>query len=47
MVNYLYALDDIEANHEAYAERGVVAAARSVQRRLRYEVAAHDVVLPA
>jgi malonyl-CoA decarboxylase len=35
MVNYLYALDRIEANHEAYAENGVVAAAPSVRRALR------------
>jgi malonyl-CoA decarboxylase len=35
MVNYLYALDRIEANHEAFAENGVVAAAASVRRALR------------
>jgi malonyl-CoA decarboxylase len=35
MVNYLYARDRIEANHEAYAENGVVAAAPSVRRALR------------
>jgi malonyl-CoA decarboxylase len=35
MVNYLYALDRIEANHEAYAENGVVAAAPSVRRASR------------
>jgi malonyl-CoA decarboxylase len=32
MVNYLYALDSIERNHEAYAERGEVIAAPSVRR---------------
>jgi malonyl-CoA decarboxylase len=35
MVNYLYALDDIEANHEAYARAGEVIAAASVRRALR------------
>jgi malonyl-CoA decarboxylase len=35
MVNYLYALDEIEANHEALAEKGVVAASPSVRRILR------------
>jgi len=34
MVNYLYALDRIEENHEAYAERGHVAASAAV-RKLR------------
>ena len=31
MVNYLYALDEIEANHEAYRDRGEVAAAAAVR----------------
>ena len=35
MVNYLYALDDIEKNHEAYAEGRTVVAANAVQRLLR------------
>ena len=35
MVNYLYKLDDIEANHEAFVERAEVAAAPSVKRLLR------------
>lgn len=35
MVNYLYKLDDIEANHEAFVERGEVVAAPAVRRRLR------------
>ena len=30
MVNYLYKLEDIEANHEAYAQRGTVAASDNV-----------------
>lgn len=34
MVNYLYALDEIERNHEAFAERGAIASADAV-RRLR------------
>jgi malonyl-CoA decarboxylase len=35
MVNYLYALDRIEANHEAYAENGVIAAAPAVRKMVR------------
>ena len=35
MVNYLYDLDEIEKNHEAYAEGRTVVAAGSVQRLLR------------
>ena len=35
MVNYQYDLDDIETNHEAYAETRTVAAAGPVQRLLR------------
>jgi malonyl-CoA decarboxylase len=35
MVNYLYDLDDIEANHEAYAESHTVVASGAVQRLLR------------
>jgi malonyl-CoA decarboxylase len=35
MVNYQYDLDDIEKNHEAYAEGRTVVAAGSVQRLLR------------
>lgn len=35
MVNYAYALDEIEANHEAYAAEGVVAASRSVRALLK------------
>ncbi|WP_022721425.1 malonyl-CoA decarboxylase [Rhodopseudomonas sp. B29] len=34
MVNYLYALDEIETNHEAFAERGQVAASSSVRKLL-------------
>ena len=35
MVNYLYALDEIEKNHEALAEKGVIAASVAVHRALR------------
>ncbi|MCW0000745.1 malonyl-CoA decarboxylase [Pararhizobium sp. YC-54] len=34
MVNYLYKLDDIERNHEAYAERGEVVASSDVRKWL-------------
>jgi len=35
MVNYLYKLDDIETNHEAFAARNEVVASGQVRRRLR------------
>jgi malonyl-CoA decarboxylase len=35
MVNYLYKLDDIEANHEAFAGRGEVVTAPAIHRMLR------------
>ena len=35
MVNYLYDLNTIEANHEAYANQGTVAASPAVHRHLR------------
>lgn len=35
MVNYLYRLDDIEGNHEAYATEGRVACSKDVQRLTR------------
>ena len=35
MVNYLYKLDEIEANHEAFATRNEVVASREVRRLLR------------
>jgi malonyl-CoA decarboxylase len=35
MVNYLYDLDDIEKNHEAYAENRTVAAANAVKKLVR------------
>jgi malonyl-CoA decarboxylase len=44
MVNYLYALDEIEANHEAFAEKGVVAASRAVRKILRADLPSRDLV---
>lgn len=35
MVNYLYDLGEIERNHEAYANQGVIAASSAVKRLLR------------
>ena len=35
MVNYLYDLDDIEKNHEAYAENRVIVAANGIRKRAR------------
>ena len=35
MVNYLYDLEDIEKNHEAYAEGRTVVASNAVRRLLR------------
>ncbi|TIO08760.1 malonyl-CoA decarboxylase [Mesorhizobium sp.] len=35
MVNYLYKLDDIETNHEAFSGRGEVVAAQGIRRLLR------------
>src|SRR4051794_158749 len=37
MVNYLYRLEDIEKNHEAYANQGEIAASQAVKRLLRSE----------
>jgi malonyl-CoA decarboxylase len=44
MVNYLYALDEIEKNHEAYAEKGTVAASPMVRKALRADLPSHDPV---
>lgn len=38
MVNYLYDLDRIETNHEAFAERGTVAAAQGVRSLLPTQI---------
>ncbi len=40
MVNYLYDLDYIERNHEAYAEQGVIAASSSITRMVPSKPAA-------
>lgn len=37
MVNYLYRLDDIEKNHEAYANQGQIAASSAVKKLLKAE----------
>jgi malonyl-CoA decarboxylase len=37
MVNYLYRLDDIEKNHEAYADRYEVTASSAVKKMLKTE----------
>ena len=37
MVNYLYRLDDIEKNHEAYANQDEVAASSAVKKLLKTE----------
>ncbi len=49
MVNYLYDLDHIEENHEAFSDRGVVAAAsqiRGLQRSSNYEASTTGRVTP-
>jgi malonyl-CoA decarboxylase len=45
MVNYLYDLDDIERNHEAFAEKGEVIASPGVRRLLRADLPARDLVI--
>ena len=37
MVNYLYRLEDIEKNHEAYANQGDIAASSVVKKLLKTE----------
>jgi malonyl-CoA decarboxylase len=44
MVNYLYALDEIEKNHEAFAEKGIVAASSMVRKALRADLPSRDLV---
>ena len=43
MVNYLYDLEDIEKNHEAYAGQRVVVASNAVNRLARAPAPARDV----
>ena len=35
MVNYLYDLNSVEANHEAFANKNEVVAAKTIERTLR------------
>jgi malonyl-CoA decarboxylase len=35
MVNYLYDVDDIEKNHEAYKENRVIVSANGIRKRAR------------
>lgn len=44
MVNYLYALDEIEKNHETFAEKGVIAASPMVRKALRADLLSRDPV---
>ncbi len=44
MVNYLYSLDDIEANHEAFAEHGKIVASDVVKKLLRAGLPSQDLV---
>ena len=37
MVNYLYRIEDIEKNHEAYANQRTVAASGAVKKLLKNE----------
>jgi malonyl-CoA decarboxylase len=44
MVNYLYALDDIEKNHEAFAEKSLVVASSAVRKQLRADLPSQELV---
>jgi len=44
MVNYLYALENIEVNHEAFAEHGTVIASDKVKKALRANLSSRDLV---
>ncbi|MDQ4136204.1 MAG: malonyl-CoA decarboxylase family protein, partial [Pseudomonadota bacterium] len=44
MVNYCYDFDDIEKNHEAFAEKGEVVASAAVRKLLRSTPAPRDLV---
>jgi malonyl-CoA decarboxylase len=44
MVNYLYTLDHIETNHEAFAEHGTVVASETVKKVLRARLSSRDLV---
>ena len=45
MVNYLYRLDDIEENHEAYANEGEVVASNAVKKLLKNDRRLLDMVV--
>lgn len=47
MVNYLYDLDDIERNHEAFANQGEVVASGAVKRLLKGERAIFGIPAPS
>ena len=47
MVNYLYDLDEIEKNHEAFANQGEVMASGAVRRMLRGERAIFGITPPS
>ena len=47
MVNYLYDLDDIEKNHEAFANQGEVAASGAVKRMIKGERAIFGITAPS
>ncbi|MFV0279857.1 MAG: malonyl-CoA decarboxylase [Rhodoblastus sp.] len=47
MVNYLYDLDEIEKNHEAYANHGEVTAANGVRRMLKGDRALFGIAPPS
>jgi malonyl-CoA decarboxylase len=42
MVNYLYVLDEVEENHEAFADRGVIAAGKPIRQLERSVRAASE-----
>jgi malonyl-CoA decarboxylase len=46
MVNYCYDLEEIERNHEAYAEKGEVIASSAVRRLARPDLAIREMVTP-
>jgi len=47
MVNYLYKLDEIERNHEAFVNEGVIATSRAIQRAARNAPLGTPVQAPA
>lgn len=47
MVNYLYRLDDIEENHEAFADRGEIIVSSDVRANLRRKIAGRPLEKPA